>query len=301
MSATHMADGQPGTTLLDRLARTLTELPAPQAYAVNACAILLVVVTDAATPFAYVFGPFYFLVICLGAWTLGGRAAYAIAGLCAALAVAFQSPDARFGLALFWNIGTRLVCNLAITAMISALRRTYDHERYLGRTDGLTGALNRRAFQDAISSMLRRARRKGDVLIISYVDLDGFKAVNDSHGHAAGDDVLAAFAHAARNELRANDALARVGGDEFVIIQVCDEEDDHYGAAAHRHERLTAALKATGYDVTCSMGVVIAEGGVADEAQLVAFADELLYEVKRAGKNSMRIAVVSPETERLAA
>ncbi len=281
-----------GRRLMEGLASWLTDLPRPAALGMAAAMMALLALGDTVSPPDYHYGPFYVLPVCLCAWSLGKRAGYLVAAIGAILWTLIQVRSGTIDgpAAQLWNVATRFLSNAIIAGLLGTMRRTYDRERSLARTDGLTGALNRRAFQDAITAMLSRARRKGDVIILSYVDLDGFKAVNDTYGHAAGDIVLGAFARAATAELDPDDALARIGGDEFVLIQVGEAGADHFAAAEARHDRLTAALAALPYAVTCSMGVVIVSGGSTDEKALVALADALLYEVKRAGKNALRIA-----------
>lgn len=296
-------NGPPVTRRLDMAASWLTGLSPPAAVTLNALLVSAVVLTDWLTPRDYNFDPLYFLTVCIAAWSLGPRGGYVVAIVCA-LVWTLVRLDRLHGMGpILWNTSTRLTINLVIAALVGSLRRTHDREHSMARTDGLTGALNKRAFQEAISGMLEIARRTGDVIVVSYVDLDGFKSVNDSYGHAAGDAVLGAFAQAAKQEVGEHGALARVGGDEFVLIQRCHVGDDHFADAEARHDRLTAALAALPYEVTCSMGVVIARGGMTDQTRLVAFADALLYEVKRAGKNALRIAETedAPELERRAA
>ena len=283
-------------------AQRLTDLPKPVALAATGVIIALLAAADYLAPPDFHFGPFYVLPVCLSSWSLGKRSGYLVAAVSAIVWTWIQVEGGTIdGVApQLWNVGTRFLSNAIIAGLLGTMRRTYDTERSMARTDGLTGALNRRAFQDAITKMLGRARRNGDVIVLSYTDLDGFKAVNDGFGHAAGDVVLNAFAHAANAVLGNDDVVARVGGDEFVLIQHAHASDDHFAAAEARHRRLSEALAALPYDVTCSMGVVIVRGGFADEAKLVAMADALLYEVKRAGKNALRIAVAS-DAEKAAA
>lgn len=290
MTNVRLIKSPPPLRHVDDLARRLTEMPRSRAILANVAIIVALILVDSLSPPQFTWAPLYFLAVCLAAWMLGRPGGYSAAVACAVVEFFLQLPEGETTSALVFNLVTRLVSNMLIAAVISAMRRTYDREWALARTDGLTGALNRRAFHEAISSMLTRARRKHDVIVISYIDLDGFKQVNDTYGHAAGDVVLGAFADAARAEAGKHGALARVGGDEFVIIQICQVADDPFTEAEARHDRLTGALGALPYGVTCSMGVVIAQSGQTDEAKLVAFADTLLYEVKRAGKNALRIA-----------
>jgi diguanylate cyclase (GGDEF)-like protein len=88
----------------------------------------------------------------------------------------------------------------------------------LSRTDELTGLLNRRGFEDELKRALARARRTGETGVLIACDVDGFKRINDSHGHAAGDEVLRRIAHTIAASVREIDAVARLGGDEFAVL-----------------------------------------------------------------------------------
>jgi diguanylate cyclase (GGDEF)-like protein len=275
----------------ERLTDWLTDLRGGLA-AVLACLLLAALAAlDTAASAEYQYGPFYVLPVCIAAWSLGLRGGLA-AGLLAAMtwtAVQVGSGFLHEPRAILWNTGTRAACYAIVAVLMSATRRRYDRERLHARTDGLTGALNRRAFPDVVEAMLSRARRAEDVLVLAYLDLDDFKMINDRYGHAAGDHVLATFAQAAAGEA-GDGALARVGGDEFVIVQVGRRGDDHFATAEAMHARLTHALDRTATGATCSMGVVVAPGGEAERDALVAAADRLMYEVKRAGKNALRVS-----------
>jgi diguanylate cyclase (GGDEF)-like protein len=145
------------------------------------------------------------------------------------------------------------------------------------RHDALTGLLNRRAFDERLEAEMARARRHGGRLVICLVDLDRFKAVNDTHGHAAGDAVLRAVAaHLAC--VREEDAVFRLGGDEFALLLV---EPDGDGAAVVA-DRISTAIET---DPECggvgvSWGVGIFEAGD-DAASLIGRADTMLYAAKR--------------------
>jgi GGDEF domain-containing protein len=112
----------------------------------------------------------------------------------------------------------RAVLFLVVAELFAALREAFNHESQLARTDELTGLSNSRAFSERAEQELLRARRYGRALSLLYIDLDGFKTINDSLGHAAGDVVLQRTANALRESLRRTDVIARLGGDEFVVL-----------------------------------------------------------------------------------
>jgi len=101
---------------------------------------------------------------------------------------------------------------------LAAQRVEIERLRRLSITDEATGLLNRRGFAEALGRAVQRARRYGEPGALLLIDLDGFKATNDTHGHAAGDRVLAVVADALRGQVRAVDDVARIGGDEFAVV-----------------------------------------------------------------------------------
>ena len=167
--------------------------------------------------------------------------------------------------------------------------------------DPLTGLPNRRLLLDRLEQALVRAERVAGLVAVLFVDLDGFKQVNDAHGHAAGDELLVAAARRLSACLRPSDTLARLGGDEFVAV--LDDLPDP-ARALHTAERLRAALAAPrepaagsgaasgdagtrdpglGAAVTASVGVALARGGAPH--QLLEAADRAMYGAKARGKD----------------
>lgn len=149
--------------------------------------------------------------------------------------------------------------------------------------DHLTGLLNRHGFAKAAARELALADRTGQPLALALVDLDGFKEVNDEHGHAAGDRLLRELARAWQGALRPGDLLARYGGDEFVVLFPATAEEDARAALRRLHEA---------HEAPWSVGVAQWRRGESLET-CMARADRQLYTVK-AGRGPRRGAVVSP-------
>lgn len=166
--------------------------------------------------------------------------------------------------------------------------------RQLATRDALTGLLNRRAFDALLSEEIDRARRLGHPLTLVLLDLDHFKTINDTHGHPAGDAVLAATARLLEAEVRTIDRVARIGGEEFAVLLM--ETSESEGLAIAR--RLAAAMRAR--TVTVADGLAIAvtvSAGVAGlpaygeaETGLMAMADKALYTAKRGGRDRAVLA-----------
>jgi diguanylate cyclase (GGDEF)-like protein len=158
--------------------------------------------------------------------------------------------------------------------------------------DGLTGLANRRAAADALHAEAARAKRLETPLSVVLADLDGFKDVNDVHGHAVGDEVLRVFADVLRETLRESDLAGRWGGEEFLLLLPGADEE----GAAQLADRIRIAVaarpiaSAPGLRVTASFGV--AEfAGQSNTEQLVDAADSALYRAKRAGRDRVERAV----------
>lgn len=168
----------------------------------------------------------------------------------------------------------------------------------LAMTDGLTGLANRRHFGDQLAREASRAAEVGKPLALVCLDIDHFKAVNDRYGHPAGDVVLRRIALLLEEQVRGNDLLARIGGEEFAVLAV----DTDVGAAAQLGERLRAAVEAAGaisvghasMTVTVSVGVAgftIRPGDVLKAPErLLAAADDALYLAKRNGRNRVEVS-----------
>jgi len=166
----------------------------------------------------------------------------------------------------------------AAGAVVGVLRARIQH---LAETDSLTGLPNRRAYESALQAAVRRGRR-GDGVTIALLDLDGFKRLNDTEGHDAGDELLRDAAVAWRAVLRRGDLLARLGGDEFVVVLP--------GCSPARADEVTRRLvEVTPPGVTTSVGVAVWHPGEAPR-DTVRRADEALYRAKRTRPGTVDIA-----------
>lgn len=169
-----------------------------------------------------------------------------------------------------------------------------DERNVLAMTDTLTHAFNRRHLEHELPVMAARAARSGEPLSALLVDLDGFKAVNDTRGHGAGDHLLQTLASAMRSELRAGDILFRLGGDEFVVLAPAD-----IAGATELAERIRERISQVahgalpdGPHVTASIGVV-AVPPHPQLRRLLRRADAALYLAKRNGRN--RVVIMKGE------
>ena len=182
----------------------------------------------------------------------------------------------------------------------SAMERDRQQQKLseLALTDALTGLPNRPALHDALRGAVARARRSEHKISLLYFDLDGFKAVNDSFGHTTGDKLLHSVALRLQAILREGDFIARVGGDEFVIVRADAPEADGGRQLA---ERIVASLGepfdlgGTFVEIGASVGVAIFPDNANSATELVRVADEAMYVAKAAGKG--RVAASRREGE----
>lgn len=167
---------------------------------------------------------------------------------------------------------------------VTELRRLQDNMAALALRDSLTGLANRRLFNELLDAALARTQRSRAPLALAFLDLDGFKSVNDLHGHDAGDFVLCETARRLQKVVRDADVIARLGGDEFVIVFEPDDTNSH-----HLIERINQTLSqpinitaSTAVVCTASIGVTDSNKVGYDATALLAAADEAMYEAKRA-------------------
>jgi diguanylate cyclase len=195
------------------------------------------------------------------------------------------SPEASQVLRLFAGL---IEQQIAREQLLTQLQQANAELRTQALTDPLTGLLNRRALVQELDRQLASAQRAGHWLLVAAIDLDGFKQVNDEHGHDAGDALLRGVALALRKALRGGDALARMGGDEFVAVGLGPKQEaDGAAAAALFQERLAvssvgqyaAGARCISY-AGASVGAVAVDARTVGAEQALAEADAAMYRVK---------------------
>jgi len=188
--------------------------------------------------------------------------------------------------------GVTLGLYALITDVTLAKRNEADLIR-LARFDSLTNLPNRRQLEERLADAMARSRRSGRPLALLYLDIDRFKSINDSSGHAAGDAVLKEFARRLKDTVRVTDTVARLAGDEFVVIldplQSAAEAEQvaRKIVLAVREELLIGIVTRR---VTTSIGIALFAGGPMTPDELMALADAALYEAKSAGRDGFSVA-----------
>jgi diguanylate cyclase (GGDEF)-like protein len=194
------------------------------------------------------------------------------------------------------QIGTMfemLVLSLGLAEQIAVIRREREEARRAAAEDTLTGLANRAHLDALLPRILARARNAGHRVGVLWVDLDDLKPINDRHGHAAGDTLLRRVGERMREAVRAHDLVARVGGDEFVVVAEARDRDDDFSALAARLNDSIARPIEHGLvqlRVSASIGIAIFPDHAQTEAELLQRADRAMYEAKAAGRNTYRPA-----------
>lgn len=184
-----------------------------------------------------------------------------------------------------------------IAAATLELREAKVKAELEARIDPLTGLYNRRAFLERAADEMRRARRYNKPLSLAMIDLDHFKAINDRWGHAIGDQVLVAFADILKNHMRGVDVVARVGGEEFVMLMTETAYEDAMQVAERIRKDIKASLlhiDGTELGWTASLGVTVLDAGEDSISAALVRADRALYQAKQNGRDRVESDLPEP-------
>ncbi len=186
---------------------------------------------------------------------------------------------------------------ILVIALVKSIEKLDDKIRSLEKkasTDPLTNAENRSEFEDFCRRINLHALRKSDfTFCVMMLDIDNFKAINDTHGHKTGDVALADFSRVVQQTLRDGDRLFRTGGEEFVVVSVNVPPADAMAfgervrLAVETHEIVAAEVR---LHLTCSIGICVVDSSTADLGDAVQRADQAMYQAKRKGKNRCEMA-----------
>lgn len=190
---------------------------------------------------------------------------------------------------------------LAVAILSTALMRSDLEHRDEAVIDPLTGMLNRKALQTRVDELRQQSEVSGAPIGLIVIDIDHFKRVNDTVGHAVGDAVLRDVAYIIRKDLRAFELAYRLGGEEFLVLLPGADADQNMELALRLCEAVAATRFTNGLEITISCGVAAStDGDPFDYDALFATADAAMYEAKREGRNRVN-AAADPETEPAAA
>ncbi len=227
------------------------------------------------------------LAFAFGAWTLLSIQA-GVLSVGAALDSRSMLVSTRVGITLI-ALGP-----LVVASVMAARDELLEKLRILANRDAMTGLQNRRSFLETGAKILGRLAPGPRPVAVMMLDIDHFKSINDRHGHEAGDHILSSFAEILERNVRPQDTVGRIGGEEFAIVLPDCDPDEAVGVA----ERINGLLHATAFTVgdgeklnaTVSIGVHVDRQERRLE-RLLCLADKALYRAKRAGRNRMELSV----------
>lgn len=278
--------------MLKEVDKALSHQTPARLAALSLLIIAVVGSMDHLTGYELGFSIFYLLPVSLASWYMKGHFGLIVCALSAGtwLAIDLASGHNYSNQAIpFWNTAVRCGFFVIVSVLLKQMKQSLELQLSLAQTDGLTGLLNARTFKQKCDSFFKLSLRNKRTLALGYVDLDGFKSVNDSLGHTVGDQVLKAVAETLTKRLRSSDLAARLGGDEFAILL---PETDREGAEvffAGLHENLLELAVHNQWPVGFSAGVAVFRSFESNIDEAIQYADSLMYRVKKSGKNKILV------------
>lgn len=253
--------------------------------------ILLIGILDHFTGAEIAFSIFYLVPVATTAWIDGKAAGFFVSFVCSA---AWLTADLTAGHEYtqswipVWNMFVRMGFFVIIAFILARLKADLDREKEMARVDGLTQIWNARYFLELLQREIERCGRSGRPLTLAFIDLDNFKQVNDTLGHSGGDQLLRAVGARIRQELRSTDISGRMGGDEFAIA--IPEADFNQASVVLRRvkDSLDQMIRTLNSPVSVSLGAITFPTPNAPAEAILKAADDLMYQVKRNGKNAIR-------------
>jgi diguanylate cyclase (GGDEF)-like protein len=193
------------------------------------------------------------------------------------------------------SISLVLIYFLGLILINQRLKKKADTESLKARHDALTGLANRAGFDIAINEATKSANIKSSTALF-MIDLDGFKAINDTHGHAAGDETLVEVSKRLKSCFRQNDLVCRLGGDEFAIIvyRVNQQLASKLASKVIKEVQQPIKTEPAIVNVGCSIGIALFPNQTKNKAELVEMADMAMYDVKKSGKNAFKLYSKKP-------
>ncbi len=240
----------------------------------------------------------YLVPVFIVAWYVGRWSGFLIAILAGLSALvgrwtAGENPGWEW---LVFDFCMFTVFYLIIVHVVSTLHNVLRRERLHARRDPLTGLLNIRGFYESAPRELKRCRRHGHTFSTILFDIDDFKVINDTRGHPEGDELLRTIAEILKSELRETDTVARIGGDEFIVLLYPSTPESARMVAQRVVDRVHQAFQRHGWPAGLSAGVVTFSKCPDDIRTMIVMADETMYVAKMQGKHQIASKVygVSP-------
>jgi diguanylate cyclase (GGDEF)-like protein len=288
--------------MLSAFCKRLAALPRPVLLLVGLGLVVAIGGLDYVTGPRVALSIFYLLPVMLVAWGTGstGYGAAVIVATCLVGPVEAVISDYHYNslATALWNSLVRLAVFGIVLYLLRQVRDLVARLQEQAGLDELTGVANLRAFRDIATREIERSRRFHHGLSLAYIDIDDFKGTNDRLGHDAGDRTLIALATLALATARSVDTVARIGGDEFVIVMPETGADAALPLVTRLREAFPRVSTIGDAGTTCSIG--LASYGRAPDSveEMLAAADALMYQAKAAGKDRVRHALLLADPSR---
>jgi diguanylate cyclase (GGDEF)-like protein len=259
--------------------------------------VLIVVIGagDYLTGYGLSFSLFYFLPLAIISWK-GGKWLGLVGALVCTFVwfVANKAAGQEFSslFAMYWNTSMRFLTLAIFSILLWLLTNAIVRLDASSRTDPLTGAANSREFLELLKREIVRARRYKRPITLAYIDLDNFKGVNDTYGHATGDKVLQTVVSTVNTNIRVTDILARLGGDEFALLLPEADVQAARTVVDKIRSGIAREMASQKWPVTLSVGLHTSLDAHLGPDELIRKADDLMYEAKVKGKDTTRFSSI---------
>ena len=255
---------------------------------------LIMGLIDITTGYEYSFSVFYLIPVSVAVWYDNTKVTVLsiLGATCMWLYADFSSGHQYTQtLAPYWNACVRFAFFSVVAILLFKVRGSLVAMTKMAMKDSLTALSNSRAFQMQYDDIRRNSHQSSHGFAVGVIDLDGFKNINDSLGHSKGDDVLVAFAEILRNATRSTDVVARMGGDEFIVIlkRTDAKGAEEYSARLRRAFNESGLKEQSGVDF--SMGIILFDHLPEDLDDATHAADMLMYKAKALGKSQTTIQI----------
>lgn len=238
-----------------------------------------------------------YLPLWFGAWFIGRRPAALLAVAASIwICIAPIVDGQKYSSGMTTGTVVAIIMFNFGTWVIGRLHSVYAREKQRARIDALTGCLNTRGFYEAAESALDSIREQFRPFALFYVDLDNFKQLNDTVGHLEADKALKLLGRSLKSQTRTEDLVARVGGDEFVVVLAGIGADMAFAAADRLQRKIQLDLVRKGFDISLSVGCLAFNEAPESVQSAVQMADQIMYAAKRSGKAKVVQGIWPPKT-----
>ncbi|MBU1862313.1 MAG: diguanylate cyclase [Candidatus Omnitrophica bacterium] len=254
-----------------------------------ACFVLvgIVGIVDYCTGYELGVSLFYLIPIALITWSSGIVGGIILSVIGAFSWTFFSGMTYSNSIVPYLNFSMRLVHFFIVAVVLSQLLKSLEKEKKLARKDFLTNVANSAYFHEQAALEIEKSKRYTRPLTIAYVDCDNFKQVNDISGHKKGDTLLQLVARTVQHHLRTTDMVARMGGDEFIVLLPETGMISAREAITRVYTSLNDTMAHHGFSITFSIGVATFESVHQSLDDMIQKADALMYQAKKEGKNKV--------------